>query len=142
MNYKVLKEKTYNFAKNNIVLIISIFAAIVTSILVPPDAQYLSYFDFKTLTCLFCTLTVVNAFRNINLFYIISLKIVKAFSNLRICILVLVYTTFFGSMLIANDMALITFLPVGYFVIKTAKREKYLAFTFILLLLYKTFLRI
>jgi Na+/H+ antiporter NhaD/arsenite permease-like protein len=46
--------------------------------------------------------------------------------------LALVYITFIGSMLIANDMALITFLPLGYFILHTTGKEKYLAFAFIM----------
>lgn len=118
--------------KKNVVLIIAIIAAIVTSVIVPPDKEYLSYFDFKTLTCLFCVLAVVCAFKNINFFYILALKIVRVFKNLRMSILALVYITFIGSMLIANDMALLTFLPLGYYVLKTARKEEYMAFTFIM----------
>lgn len=124
--------KALSFIKKNTVLVIAIIAAVVTSIIVPPDGEYISYFDFKTLTCLFCVLAVVCAFKNISFFYIIAMKIVKIFKNLRMCILVLVYVTFIGSMLIANDMALLTFLPLGYFVLITAKKEKYMAFTFIM----------
>ena len=102
------------------------------SILVPPDGAYLGYFDFKTLTCLFCVLSVVCALWNINFFYILACRIVKLFRNARLCVLALVYITFIGSMLIANDMALITFLPLGYFVLHTARRERYMAVTFIL----------
>ena len=120
------------FIKKNVVLVIAIVAASVTSIIVPPDSEYLSYFDLKTLTCLFCVLAVVCAFKNINFFYTLALKIVKTFKNLRMSILVLVYITFIGSMLIANDMALLTFLPLGYYVLTTAKKQKYMAFTFIL----------
>ena len=47
-------------------------------------------------------------------------------------IIALVYITFIGSMLIANDMALLTFLPLGYFVLTTTGKEKYFAFTFIM----------
>lgn len=121
-----------SFIRKNTVLIIAVIAAVVTSIIVPPDSEYLSYFDFKTLTCLFCVLAVVCAFKNINFFYIIALKIVKTFKNLRLSILVLVYITFIGSMLIANDMALLTFLPLGYYVLTTAEKQKYMAFTFIM----------
>ena len=120
------------FIKKNVVLVIAIVAASVTSIIVHPDSEYLSYFDLKTLTCLFCVLAVVCAFKNINFFYILALKIVKTFKNLRMSILVLVYITFIGSMLIANDMALLTFLPLGYYVLTTAKKQKYMAFTFIM----------
>jgi Na+/H+ antiporter NhaD/arsenite permease-like protein len=35
-------------------------------------------------------------------------------------------------MLIANDMALLTFLPLGYFVLNSTGKKKYMAFTFIM----------
>lgn len=120
------------FIKKNIVLVIAILAAVVTSIIVPPDSEYLNYFDFKTLACLFCVLAVVCAFKNINFFYIIALNIVRVFRSLRMSILVLVYITFIGSMLIANDMALLTFLPLGYYILVTAEKQEYMAFVFIM----------
>ncbi len=120
------------FIKNNIVMFIAFIAALVTSFFVPVDSKYLGYFDFKTLTCLFCVLAVVCALKNISFFYILARKIVKCFKNIRMCILALVYITFIGSMLIANDMALLTFLPLGYFVLSSSGKEKYMAFTFIM----------
>ena len=125
-------NRTINFVKNNAVAIIAALAAAVTSIIVPPDREYLEYFDFKTLTCLFCVLAVVCALKNIRFFYTVAKHIVRKFRNAKICILVLVYITFIGSMLIANDMALITFLPLGYFILHTTGKEKYMAFTFIM----------
>lgn len=118
--------------KENIVLSIAAMAALITAFIVPPDSQYLSYFDFKTLTCLFCVLAVVCAFKNINFFYILAQKIVKSFKNIRYAIITLVYITFIGSMLIANDMALLTFLPLGYFVLSSTGKQKHMAFTFIM----------
>ncbi len=120
------------FIKSNIVMFIALFAAVITSIIVPVDTKYISYFDFKTLTCLFCVLAVVCALKNIRFFYALATAIVKRFGNTRSSILVLVYVTFIGSMLIANDMALLTFLPLGYIVLSAAKKEKYMAFTFIM----------
>ncbi len=121
-----------NFIKKNTVLCIAVAAAVASSVLVPPDAEYLSYFDFKTLTCLFCVLAVVCALKNINFFYILACEIVRRFGNIRTSVIALVYITFIGSMLIANDMALLTFLPLGYFVLSTTGKEKYMAFTFIM----------
>ena len=120
------------FVKKNIVLCIAAMAAAISALIVPPDAEYLGYFDFKTLTCLFCVLAVVCALKNINFFYILACEIVRRFKNIRLSVLALVYITFIGSMLIANDMALLTFLPLGYFVLSTTKNEKYMAFTFIM----------
>ena len=120
------------FAKANAVMLIAALLAVVTAFIVPPDGEYLGYFDFKTLTCLFCVLAVVGALRNIRFFYTVAKLIVRKFRNTKICILVLVYITFIGSMLIANDMALLTFLPLGYFILHTTGKEKYMAFTFIM----------
>ncbi len=124
--------KILDFFKKNAVLCIALFAAFITCFFVPPDAEYISYFDFKTLTCLFCVLAVVCAFRNIRFFSVLAQKIVQLFKNTRACILALVYITFIGSMLIANDMALLTFLPLGYFVLSSTGKEKYMASTFIM----------
>ncbi|MBP3401993.1 MAG: citrate transporter [Clostridia bacterium] len=125
-------DKVKTFAKENVVLIVAIVAAIVTSIIIPPGEEYLGYFDFKTLSCLFCVLAVVCALRNIRFFYTLAKAIVRKFRNAKVAILVLVYITFIGSMLIANDMALLTFLPLGYFILHTTGKEKYMAFTFIM----------
>lgn len=123
---------TKEFVKKNTVMVIALFAAVITSFVVTPDKKYLSYFDFKTLTCLFCVLAVVCALKNINFFYTLAEKVVRLFKNIRLSVLALVYITFIGSMLIANDMALLTFLPLGYFVLSTTGKEKYMAFTFIM----------
>ena len=121
-----------SFIKKNVVMVIAMVAAIVTCFFVPPDEAYLDYFDVKTLTCLFCVLAVVCALKNINFFYMLARKIVRIFKNARLSILALVYITFIGSMLIANDMALLTFLPLGLFVLNTTGKNKYMAFTFIM----------
>ena len=120
------------FVKKNIVMVVALAAAVITSFAVPPDGAYFGYFDFKTLSCLFSVLAVVCALKNINFFYMLARKVVKRFKTVRWSIVALVYITFIGSMLIANDMALLTFLPLGYFVLSTTGQQKYMAFTFIM----------
>lgn len=132
MLYPHLGEKIYAFIQKNIVALVAFAAAVITSFFIPIDGAYIDYFDFKTLTCLFCVLAVVCALKNVNFFYILAQKIVKKFRNARLAVLALVYITFIGSMLIANDMALLTFLPLGYFVLSTTKKERYMAFTYIM----------
>ena len=122
----------WRFMKKHAVMCIAACAALITCLIVPPDAEYLGYLDLKTLSCLFVTLAVVCALRNIKFFTILARKIVKLTGNLRLLTLALVYITFIGSMLIANDMALITFLPLGYFALHTACKEEYMAYVFIL----------
>ena len=132
MVYPHLGEKIHGFIQKNTVALVAFVAAVITAFIVPIDKAYVDYFDFKTLTCLFCVLAVVCALKNVNFFYILAQKIVKKFRTARLAVLALVYITFIGSMLIANDMALLTFLPLGYFVLSTTKKERYMAFTYIM----------
>lgn len=125
-------QKIKGFVKKNTVMVIAFLAALITCIFVPIDKEYIGYFDLKTLSCLFCVLAVVCALKNINFFYILARKIVQYFKTTRMTILAIVYITFIGSMLIANDMALLTFLPLGYFVLITTKKDNFMAFTFIM----------
>lgn len=125
-------NKTGAFARKNIVMLIALLLAIVTSCIVPPDKAYLGYFDFRTLACLLATLAIVCALKNAGVFYFLAQKTVMLFKTARASILALVYVTFLGSMLIANDMALLTFLPLGYLVLVHANREKYMRFTFVM----------
>ena len=120
------------FLKQNTVLCVAFAAALVTSFLVPPDREWLGYFDIKTLVCLFLTLAVICALRDIKFFSILARKLVRLTGNLRSLSLALIYITFLGSMLIANDMALITFLPLGYFALDVTKQQKHMAYVFIL----------
>ena len=118
--------------KHNMVLVIAFIAAVVSTFFVPPDRLYGGYFDVKTLCCLFGTLAVVCALKNISFFSILAARIIRLTGSSRWAALTLIYITFIGSMLIANDMALITFLPLGYYVFSTADRKWETATVFIL----------
>lgn len=125
-------ESIVEFIRSHVVLTVALTLALLTSAIVTPDAEYFEYIEYKTLTCLFCTLAVICALKNISFFTVVARKIVNLTGNTRAAILALVYITFIGSMLIANDMALITFLPLGYFVLSSTGKQKYMAFTFIM----------
>ena len=125
-------KTVYKFFHGHMVLTVALLVALITMVIVPPDLAYFDYIDFKTLFCLFATLLVVCALKNIRFFTLISRKIVHATPNLRVCILALLYITFIGSLFIANDMALITFLPLGYFVLSDTGNSKYMASVFVL----------
>ncbi|BBF43545.1 anion permease ArsB/NhaD-like [Lachnospiraceae bacterium KM106-2] len=120
------------FFKRQFVLTIAILAMIVTCLFVPVDHAYLGYFNLRTLATLFCTLAVVAAFSHIHVFEILSKNIVLKLHNLRNATLGLVFITFFGSMLLANDMALLTFLPLGYYVLNSTENKQAMGFTFII----------
>lgn len=120
------------FISNNIVLCIATVLALASCFIVPPDLEYMGYFDLKTLSCLFCTLAVICALKNIRFFTTVARKIVSLAGNMRTLTISLVYITFIGSMFLANDMALLTFLPLGYISLSSTSKEKYMAKVFIL----------
>ena len=120
------------FCKKNVVLIVATVAAAVSCFFVAPDEGYLDYFDWRTLVSLFCMLAVVAALRNIMFFRILARNVIKIFKTTRAAIAALVFITYIASMLIANDMALITFLPLGMFVLAEEDKHKYMPFTFVM----------
>jgi Na+/H+ antiporter NhaD/arsenite permease-like protein len=99
---------------------------------VPVDKEYMGYFDYKTLVSLFCMLAVVAGLKNTNVFELISKKLIGLFHTRRAVIYSLIFGTFFFDMIVANDMSLITFLPLTYIVLHSTNNDKYLSITFIL----------
>lgn len=130
---KAVLNKVWGFAKKEVVLSIAIIAAIITCFFVPPDAEYLNYFEFKTLIALFCMLSVVAGLKHTNVFELISKKMIGLFHTRRSVIYALVFGTYFFDMIVANDMSLITFLPLAYIILHSTGNDKYLAFTFIMM---------
>ncbi len=126
------RHRILAFFTDHAVLFIAIVAAAVTCFFVPFDAGYADYFDADTLACLFCTLAVVAALKIRGFFVWLAGRIVAKFGNLRRVTLALVFITYFGSMIMANDMALITFLPLGYYVLDSCGNRKSMAFTFVM----------
>ena len=125
-------QALFGFIKGHIVLLIALTAAAITCVFVPPDIEYSDYFDMDTLSCLFCTLAVVCALKERHFFEWLAGKIVTAFGNMRRVSFALVFVTYFGSMIMANDMALVTFLPLGYFVLSSCGKSERTAFVFVM----------
>lgn len=129
--YSVLQLFT-TMIKSQVVLSIAIIAAVITCFIVPIDRAYAGYFDMRTIACLYGTLAVVGAFKNIHFFELVARQIVIKLHNVRNAVLGIVFITYFASMLLANDMALLTFLPLGFFVLDSTDKKKYMAFIFIM----------
>jgi len=121
-----------NWIKNNVITTIIIILASITCLFVPVDREYLNYFDYKTLICLACILVSVQCLKNSGFFQYISKKMVYIFKNSRSVILALILLTFVIDLVLANDMSLITLLPLTYIVLSTTNNMKYFAFTLIL----------
>lgn len=111
MQRKFVMKKIVADLKKEVVLCIAIILAVLSMFIIRPDSQYLSYIDFRTLAILFCLMTIVAGFKELGFFDLLAEKLLAAAGNLRATILVLVFLCFFLSMVITNDVALITFVP-------------------------------
>lgn len=127
-------SKVGNWLKSNIVFVIVCIIAIISCFIVPIDKQYTSYFDGagNTLTCIFGILLIVAGLENIDFFHKVARFIIKKFKSVRSIILTLIFITYVSALINANDMALLTFLPLSYLVLKYIGETRYLAFTFIM----------
>jgi Na+/H+ antiporter NhaD/arsenite permease-like protein len=121
-----------NIIKKNAMLLVAFIAATITCFFVKIDSQYLDYFETKTLMSLFSILAVVSGLKRTNIFEIISRKMISLFHTARNVILALIFGTFLFDLIVANDMSLITFLPLTAIVLTTTNNKKYLMFTCIM----------
>ncbi len=112
------------FLKNEIVLTVATVLAIVSAFLIHPDKAYLGYVDFRTLALLFCLMAVMGGFQRLGFFRKIAQGLLKKVGTDSVCvILVLVLLAFFFSMLITNDVGLITFVPFTFTVLELLGEE-------------------
>lgn len=125
-------ERCVRFVRSHAVLVISATFAAATMLVVPPDAAYLGYFDFKTLACLFGILALVGALRNVGVFDATAHALVTRFSTCRAAVGALVAVTLALSMVATNDMALIMMLPLSAATLLKAGWDRALPFAFIM----------
>jgi Na+/H+ antiporter NhaD/arsenite permease-like protein len=87
--------------------------ALLSMLLVAPDARYLSYLDSKVLICLFSLMLAVELFQEAHLFASLAGRLVNRAAGMRRLSIIVVGMTFFFSMLLTNDVALITLVPLS-----------------------------
>lgn len=112
-----------SFIRREPVLIISALAAALSCILVPPDGAYPGYLDFRTLALLYALMTVVAGLRGAGVFSRLAHGLCARAKDIRSIGAVLVCLCFFSSMLITNDVALLTFVPFAVVVLGMADRR-------------------
>ena len=114
-----LKRKSFilEFIKKEIVLVVALTLAIITSFISPPK---ISYIDFKVLVLLFNLMIVVAAFNDLKILDSIAIKLLKKCKSYTSISMALVFITFVSSMIVTNDVALITFVPLSIVIAKKA----------------------
>lgn len=107
-----LLKKTSVFLKKQTVLCVSLAAAVISMFFISPDREYAGYIDFSVLMLLFCLMGVVAGLRSAGIFERLTGTLLKFAGNTRILAFILMNICFFTSMLVTNDVALITFVPL------------------------------
>ena len=118
-------EKVRDFMKKEAVLCIAIGLAVLSVFWQPVDKNYLGYIDWNTLMLLFCLMAAMAGFQRLGIFQKIGDFLLGAVKNTRSLLLILCFLPFFFSMLITNDVALITFVPFGMIVLQMCKKERF-----------------
>ena len=93
------------------VLCISGILAVISCFIVPPSAAYAEYVDLRVLILLFCLMLVVAGIRKTGAFTVVCGALLKSFRSIKAVGLVLVLLSFFMSMLLTNDVTLVTVVP-------------------------------
>ena len=99
------------FFKKETVFCVSFLLALFSSFAVLPDSVYLTYPDYRTLALLFCLMIIVAGFQSLGAFTLLGQSLLKRASTLRKLSLIMMLLCFFSSMVITNDVTLITFVP-------------------------------
>ena len=119
MNGKTLLARL----RSEAVLLIAAAAALLSALWVPPDADYLSYIDWRVLALLFCLMGVIAGITRTGFFHLLAQKLAVRARSTRALTLLFVLLCFFSSMLVTNDVALLTFVPFTILTLMLAGQE-------------------
>lgn len=117
-----LTDGFLNFFKNETIFCISLILAIVSCFFVLPSIDYLNYINWETIILLFVIMLFVEVLKNLSVFEIFVRKLLNKVKNTRGLVLFLVFTCFFSSIFITNDVSLIIFVPFTLLALKKVDR--------------------
>ena len=120
------------FLKKDPILVIAALAALASCVPVPPDKEFLGYIDFRTLALLYALMVVSAGLRKAGALEALAHLVCIRAGSARALGLVLVAVTFFSSMLITNDVALLTFVPFAVVLLGMTGRGQDLILTVVL----------
>lgn len=104
--------------KKEALLIIASLLAIITSFFSLPKIEYI---NFEVLILLFNLMIVVAAFKKLKIFDALAISVLSKCTSYRSISYTLIFLTFFAAMLITNDVALITFVPLTLIIANKAR---------------------
>ena len=118
-------KKVLQFIKKDPMLPVALLAAALSLFITPPSKALLSAIDWRTLGTLFMMLTVLEGFKQENIFRPL-LRLTGRIGTMAGLSLFLVFGVFFSSLFVTNDVSLIVFVPITILLYRAAKQEAYL----------------
>ncbi|HJG62088.1 MAG TPA: hypothetical protein K8W21_03795 [Enorma massiliensis] len=115
------------------VLVVAIVLAIISCAAVPPDTAYAEYVDLRTIGMLFSLMTIMAGLSRLGVFRIACRHLLSAVRGPRRLALALTLLAFFSSMLITNDVALVTFVPFALLALRTLDSPRHACFTVVMM---------
>ena len=112
------------YLKKDIVLTVSWVLAAASAFLVKPDKGYAGYIDWRSLGILWSLMIITNGYMNNGIFEKIGHALLVRTRKMWQLVSVLVALCFFSSMLITNDVSLITFVPFAIMMLKQCDRQE------------------
>ena len=116
-------KKLLQFLRQETVLSVAFVLALISSFIVHPDSAWLAYPDYRTLALLFCLMIIVAGLQHLGVFALLGQTLIKKAHSLRMLYAIMILLCFFSSMIITNDVSLITFVPFTILVFRMVERE-------------------
>ncbi|WP_308622318.1 SLC13 family permease [uncultured Enorma sp.] len=115
------------------VLVVAVVLALCSCAAVPPDAAYAEYVDLRTIGMLFSLMTIMCGLSRLGVFRIACRHLLSVVRGPRRLALALTLLAFFSSMLITNDVALVTFVPFALLALRTLDSPRHACFTVVMM---------
>ncbi len=119
--------------KNDTILVVSGVLAIASCFIIHPDKTYIDYINFKVLAILFALMLVVNALVRIGTFDYVTGRLLTKIHSEKNMSLFFVTLAYFMSMLLTNDVTLVTLVPLAIMVLSAFHDRKRLMYTLIIM---------
>ena len=121
-----LVDRTINFFKEEIIFSISLILAILSCFFAKPNINYINW---ETIILLFVIMVFVEILKNLAVFEKLVRKLLTKIGNSRELVSLLVFSCFFSSIFITNDVSLIIFAPFSILALKKVDRSDLIIFT-------------
>ena len=106
-------KRIFTALKKDVVLSAALTCGIVSCFFCRPAAKdIIGAIDFRVLSLLFCLMTVIAAFKSINVLDSLSQNLLRKCKTVRSIYLILCTLVFFCAAIVTNDVALLTFVPI------------------------------